>query len=60
MRGLDLHEADLLGATLSGETRKLTFIHAPMIPGIDGELERPIIRPAQVAERLRQFLSEVE
>lgn len=50
----------LLGATLSGETRKLTFIHAPMIPGIDGELERPIIRPAQVAERLRQFLSEVE
>jgi hypothetical protein len=31
-----------------------------MIPGIDGELERPIIRPAQVAERLRQFLSEVE
>jgi len=50
----------LLGATLSGETRKLTFIHAPVIPGIDGELERPSIRPVQVAERLRQFLSEVE
>lgn len=53
-------DPELLGATLNGETRKLTFIHAPVIPGIDGELERPNIRPVQVAERLRQFLREVE
>jgi phosphonopyruvate decarboxylase len=51
---------EVLGTVLREETGKLTFIHIPVIPGIKGELERPSIRPVQVAERLRKFLEERE
>lgn len=49
-------DPEMLGAVLSDETRKLTFIHVPVVPGVEGKLDRPSIGPAQVAERLRRFL----
>lgn len=50
----------VLSDALSEETHELTFIHVPVIPGISGELKRPSIRPVEVAERLRQFLGDIE
>lgn len=45
-----------LGAALKDETGKLTFIHVPVLPGVEGSLPRPNCGPVEVAERLRQFL----
>lgn len=47
-----------LGAVLNDESGKLTFIHVPVLPGIEGALQRPTCGPVQVAERLRRFLRE--
>jgi phosphonopyruvate decarboxylase len=33
------------------------FIHAPTMPGVPDDLPRPAITPAQVGQRLREFLS---
>jgi phosphonopyruvate decarboxylase len=32
------------------------FIHAPILPGVSDDLPRPEVTPAEVAERLRNFL----
>jgi phosphonopyruvate decarboxylase len=32
------------------------FIHAPIVPGVSADLPRPVVTPAEVAERLRAFL----
>ena len=55
-RVLRTAEPEALGTALSDTTRQLTFIHVPVVPGIDGKLERPNIGPVQVAERFRRFL----
>ncbi len=49
-------EPKALGIALNDKTPQLTFIHVPVVPGIDGKLERPNIGPVQVAERFRRFL----
>jgi phosphonopyruvate decarboxylase len=36
-----------------------SFVHVPMLPGVDGPLPRPALRPDEVAQRLRAFLAEV-
>ena len=51
-------DPEALGAALDDETGKLTFIHVPVLPGIEGTLPRPSNGPVQVAERLRRFLRE--
>jgi phosphonopyruvate decarboxylase len=38
------------------ESRGPVFIHAPIIPGVSADLPRPVVTPAEVAERLRVFL----
>jgi phosphonopyruvate decarboxylase len=55
-RVLRTAEPEALGTALNDTTRQLTFIHVPVVPGIDGKLERPNIGPVQVAERFRKFL----
>ena len=51
-------EPEVLGAALDDGTGKLTFIHVPVLPGVEGTLPRPTSGPVQVAERLRRFLRE--
>jgi phosphonopyruvate decarboxylase len=48
--------ADTLGAILGGQTSELTFVHAPILPGVP-ELPRPSMSPPEVAERLRANLT---
>jgi len=55
-RVLRTAEPDALSMALNDSTPQLTFIHVPVIPGIDRKLERPNIGPVQVAERFRKFL----
>jgi len=47
---------DELAAVLERPTRELTFVHAPIVPGVP-ELPRPSITPAEVAARLRAHLA---
>lgn len=39
-----------------GTCDDLTFIHAPILPGITDELPRPSIKPREVAARMKRFL----
>lgn len=55
-RVLRTADPEALGEALHDKTPQLTFIHVPVVPGIDGKLERPNIGPVQVAERFRKFL----
>ena len=55
-RVLRMADPAALGAVLSEESKALTFIHVPVVPGIEDKLQRPSIQPAEVAERLRDFL----
>ncbi|HHJ19386.1 MAG TPA: phosphonopyruvate decarboxylase [Gammaproteobacteria bacterium] len=43
---------------LLGQGKGLTFYHVRIAPGIPDDLPRPEITPAQVAQRLRQFIGE--
>ena len=45
-----------LAAVLERPTGELTFVHAPIVPGVP-ELPRPSITPAEVAARLRAHLA---
>jgi phosphonopyruvate decarboxylase len=47
---------DELAAALQQSTDQLTFVHAPILPGVP-ELPRPSITPAEVAARLRAHLA---
>lgn len=49
--------ADELHDALSLPTECLSFIHAPIVPGIPETLPRPEITPPEVAARLRGFLA---
>ena len=44
----------LLAAPSSGPM----FIHVPVLPGVPANLPRPVITPAEVAARLRQYLKD--
>ena len=55
-RVLRTADPQALGAALSEESKGLTFIHVPVVPGIEDKLQRPSIKPAEVADRLRKFL----
>jgi phosphonopyruvate decarboxylase len=47
---------DELAAVLDRPTGELTFVHAPILPGVP-ELPRPSITPVEVAARLRAHLA---
>ncbi|NND36073.1 MAG: phosphonopyruvate decarboxylase [Gammaproteobacteria bacterium] len=49
---------DDLTARVASAGAELIFMHAPMLPGIPGDLPRPTITPAEVAERLRRHIQE--
>ncbi len=47
---------DALAAELDASRGTLSFIHAPVLPGVAAELPRPTLGPAAVAARLRGYL----
>ena len=49
---------DQLMAQLAGHKNGLTFIHAPIRPGIADKLPRPSVSPSEVAERLRAHVAD--
>jgi phosphonopyruvate decarboxylase len=56
---LSSSEPEQIGAAVGKCLRESSgpvFIHAPIIPGVSADLPRPVITPAEVAERLRVFL----
>jgi len=48
---------DELGKQLAATAGQLAFIYAPALPGVPDDLPRPIITPAEVADRLRAHLA---
>ncbi len=56
-RAVAVSTADELHDALSLPTECLSFIHAPIVPGIPETLPRPEITPPEVAARLRGFLA---
>jgi phosphonopyruvate decarboxylase len=56
---LSSSEPEQIGAAVGKCLRESSgpvFIHAPIIPGVSADLPRPVVTPAEVAERLRVFL----
>jgi phosphonopyruvate decarboxylase len=49
---------DALQRAIESASDELTFIHAPITPGISDNLPRPSIKPSEVASRLRAFLED--
>ena len=49
--------ATCVGRASREEAPGLTFVHVPLIPGIEDALPRPSISPPEVAARLRSHLS---
>ncbi len=45
-----------LSALLAAPSSGPLFIHVPVLPGVPADLPRPVITPAEVAVRLRQYL----
>lgn len=45
-----------LEALLTAPSSGSLFIHVPVLPGVPANLPRPVITPAEVAARLRQYL----
>jgi len=48
---------DALKAALAGGVGGLSFIHAPILPGVPEDLPRPDVTPQEVARRLEGFIS---
>jgi phosphonopyruvate decarboxylase len=46
-----------IGATVNAATDGPVFLHAPTLPGVPDDLPRPTVSPAEVAVRLREYLS---
>jgi phosphonopyruvate decarboxylase len=46
-----------LAAAVAGDEPLLTFVHMKTVPGSPHDLPRPTVRPAEVARRLRRFVS---
>jgi len=46
-----------IGATVNAATDGPLFLHAPTLPGVPDDLPRPTVSPAEVAVRLREYLS---
>lgn len=46
-----------IGAKVRAAADGPLFVHAPTLPGVPADLPRPTVTPAQVAVRLREFLS---
>jgi len=46
-----------VAAIVAGETTGPVFVHVPTLPGVPDDLPRPTTTPAEVATRLRSFLS---
>lgn len=51
---------DELHRAVESASDELTFIHAPIRPGIPDDLPRPSIKPPEVASRFRAFLQETQ
>ena len=49
--------AEQLTRLLAEAPRELTFVHVPILPGIDRKPPRPTVGPVDVAARLREHLS---
>ena len=56
-RTVEVSTAEDMQAALSGTAGGLSFVHAPIVPGIPQDLPRPVITPPEVAARLRSFLA---
>ena len=46
-----------IGAKVNAATDGPVFLHAPTLPGVPDDLPRPTVSPAEVAVRLREYLS---
>ena len=51
-----MNEPREIAEAIKNRENQLLFIHVPIKPGIPERLGRPSITPAQVAQRLRQFM----
>ena len=51
---------DEMQRAIESDSGELTFVHAPIKPGIPDDLPRPSIKPPEVASRLRAFLQETQ
>ena len=56
-RTVSVSTADEMREAISAQSDTLSFIHAPIVPGIPEQLPRPVITPPEVAARLRNFLA---
>ena len=59
-RTVSVSSPDEMQRAIESTAGELTFVHAPIIPGIPEDLPRPSIKPPEVASRLRAFLQETE
>lgn len=57
-RTLAVSSPDELYRAIETPAGELSFIHAPIRPGVSDNLPRPSIKPPEVAARLRAFLEE--
>lgn len=46
-----------IGARINDSANGPVFLHAPTLPGVPDDLPRPTVTPAEVAVRLREYLS---
>lgn len=59
-RTIPVSSPDELQRAVESASDELTFIHAPIMPGIPDDLPRPSIKPPEVASRLRAFLQDTQ
>ena len=57
-RVIRAHSAEQIEAIVRDQPKELTFVHVKCAPGESGSLPRPKETPAQVAERMRNWLKE--
>ena len=55
-RAVSVSSPDEMQHAIESVSGELTFVHAPIKPGIPDNLPRPSIKPPEVASRLRAFL----
>jgi phosphonopyruvate decarboxylase len=57
-RALSVSSPDELKHAIESSSGEMTFVHAPIKPGIPADLPRPSLKPRDVASRFRAFLQE--
>jgi len=59
-RTVSVSSPDEMQRAIESTAGELTFVHAPIMPGIPEDLPRPSVKPPEVASRLRAFLQETK